>query len=103
MVHFLQNLAQSIDIQDLPGGSQAQNGGSNLGSSTVQTGLDIFYVIAGAVGLLVITIAGFRMILARGNPQQIAQARTIILYTLIGLVVIVAAGTIVGFVINSGI
>lgn len=98
-MHFFHIFAQSINIQGLPGGK----GSPNLGSNTVQNALNIFYVIAGAVGLLMITIAGFRMILARGNPQDIAQSRTIILYTLVGLVVIVAAGTIVGFVINSGI
>lgn len=103
-MHLFQLFAQTINIQDLPGGTSAQKGGgSNLSSSTVQTGLDIFYVIIGAVALLVITIAGFRIILARGNPQNIAQARTMILYTLIGLIIIVSAGTIVGFVINNGI
>lgn len=55
--------------------------------------------IAGAVALLVITMAGFRYVTSRGNPQQVTQARDAIIYALIGLVVLMSAFLIVNLVV----
>jgi hypothetical protein len=62
---------------------------------------DTFFGLMGAISLLIVTISGFRYIIARGNSQDVAKAKNTILYALIGLVVSVLAVTIVNFVLGS--
>lgn len=68
--------------------------------STITIILGIVFGIIGALALLVITIAGFRYILSAGDPQKIADAKSTIIYALIGLVVAISAEAIVAFVVN---
>jgi hypothetical protein len=68
-------------------------------SAQIRTIINIVLGVAGAVALLVITMAGFRFITSRGNPQQVAQARDAILYSLIGLVTMMSAFLIINFVV----
>lgn len=69
------------------------------GTSQIRTIINLILSIAGAVAVLVITMAGFRYVTSRGNPQQVAQARDAILYSVIGLVVMISAFVIVNFVV----
>lgn len=69
-------------------------------SDRIQTAVSIVFGIMGAVAVLIIVIAGIRFIISRGDPQAIATARRAILYSVIGLVVLVLAFSIVSFVIN---
>lgn len=82
-----------LDTSSLPGGQ--------LTHDRFQTGVNIFLVICGSVGLLVATIAGLRMTLSKGNPQAIAQARTMFIYAMVGIAVVIMAGTIVTFVLGG--
>lgn len=95
MTKFAQFFAQ-LDTSPLPNSKLST--GAN---STFQHGLNIFLAVVGGVALLVITIAGLRMVLSRGNPQAIAQSRTMITYAVVGLIIIIMAGTIVTFVLNG--
>jgi hypothetical protein len=56
--------------------------------------------IFAAVAVLVIVVAGFRYIIAKGEPQALAQAKNMIIYALVGLAVCVMAFAIVNFVIG---
>jgi hypothetical protein len=56
--------------------------------------------IFSAVAVLVIVVAGFRYIIAKGEPQALAQAKNMIIYALVGLAVCVMAFAIVNFVIG---
>lgn len=56
--------------------------------------------IFAAVAVLVIVVAGFRYIIAKGEPQALTQAKNMIVYALIGLAVCVMAFAIVNFVIG---
>jgi hypothetical protein len=67
----------------------------------IQKALDIVFTITGALALLIVTVAGFRYILSRGDPQATAQAKNAIIYALVGLSVSIAAFTIVNFVVRS--
>ena len=96
MMTKLTHFFAQLDTSPLPNSKLST--GAN---STFQHGLDVFLTIAGGVALLVITIAGLRMVLSRGNPQAIAQSRTMITYAVVGLVIIIMAGTIVTFVLNG--
>jgi hypothetical protein len=57
--------------------------------------LTVVFVVIGAVALLIMVIAGFRYIFARGDAQKITDAKNMILYSIIGLVITALAATIV--------
>jgi hypothetical protein len=57
--------------------------------------------ITGAIAVLIIVLAGFRYIVSQGNPNEISTAKNAILYSLIGLVVIMFAFAIVNFVLQG--
>jgi len=60
----------------------------------------IIAMIVGVASVFIIIISALKMISANGNPQQIASARSSIIYALIGLIIAALAGTIVGFVLT---
>jgi hypothetical protein len=55
--------------------------------------------IFATIGVLVIVIAGLKYIIAKGEPQALAQAKNMIIYALVGLAVCIMAFSIVNFVI----
>ena len=73
--------------------------GTGAGTSQIKIIVNLFLSIAGAVALLTVTMAGFRYVTSRGNPQQTAQARDAIIYSVIGLIVMMSAFIIVNFVV----
>lgn len=54
-----------------------------------------------AIAVIMIMFAGFRLAKSSGDSSKVTQARETIIYALIGLVVIIAARFIVGFVISK--
>lgn len=58
--------------------------------------------LVGAVALLFIVFNGFRYAMSRGEDAQISQAKKGIMYAVIGLIVILAAYTIVATILNFG-
>ena len=73
----------------------------SAGSSQLHNILSITFAIVAALSVLMIVIAGFRFITAQGNPQEVAKARSTILYALIGLIVSLGAEAIVGFALGK--
>lgn len=69
--------------------------------TALPTALNIVFAIAASVAMLVIVIAGFRYIVARGDARATADAKNTIIYALIGLVITMAAYSIVTFVIKG--
>lgn len=65
----------------------------------LQTILNVVLAITGAIAVLIIVLAGFRYVISQGSPDQVAQARNAIIYSLVGLVIIMVAFAIVNFVI----
>ncbi len=62
--------------------------------------LSTVFTITGAIALLVVTIGGLRYVLSHGDPSSTAQAKNMIIYALIGLVISIIAVSIVRFTIN---
>jgi cytochrome bd-type quinol oxidase subunit 2 len=91
---FLTNLAAGLDISNLPGA-----GDPDPGNSTLQNIFNLVLVICGALAVLMVVISGFRFITSRGNPAETAKARNGIIYSLIGLMVVMFAFSIVNFVV----
>ena len=86
--------AESINLDPLP------RTGTGKGNP-VETLFNIFLAILGAVAVLMITIAGLRFTLANGDPQTISRAKNTIIYSLIGVVVVISAKIIVNFVFGN--
>ena len=63
--------------------------------------LGVIFGLAGAVALLFLVIGGVRYVLSRGDPNATAQAKGTVLYSIVGLVVVILAFTIVRFVVSN--
>jgi hypothetical protein len=55
----------------------------------------------GALAFLMLIIAGLRYTISQGDPTRVADSKRMIVYTLVGLVVIALAATVVNFVISK--
>lgn len=73
----------------------------NKQNNVINVLLNIVFVIVGAITFLFMVIAGLRFVLARGEPNKLAEARKQIVYALIGLILVVSAATIVNVVLSK--
>lgn len=73
--------------------------GASADSAHLQTIVNTVLAIAGAIAVLIIVLAGFRYITSQGSPNEVTVAKNAIIYSLVGLVVIIAAFAIVNFVV----
>ena len=62
--------------------------------------VNIIFTFAVAIAPLMIIVAGFYFVTAAGNPNQINTAKQIILWTLIGLLVVLCAKGIIALFRN---
>lgn len=60
--------------------------------------LNITYFAAGIVAVFVIIIAGFLYVTSTGDPGRVTKAKNAILFAVIGLVVVMLAFIITGYV-----
>jgi hypothetical protein len=97
-MQILKTIAAVLNENDLKTLPHANVGSS---SDTVAKVLQLVFGIAGAIALLIITIAALQYVLSQGNPQSTAKAKDTILYAVVGLVICVLAFSIVSFVANS--
>jgi hypothetical protein len=89
--HLVSSTFAIVDYSSLP----KQSG------DTKQQVLDIVFALSASIALLMIVISGFRYIVANGDPNATATAKKGILYAIIGLIVVMAAYSIVAFVVNG--
>lgn len=69
--------------------------------TAIQAILQITFGIVGALAVIMILYAGFKLVSSQGNPQEAASARKTMMYALIGLAVAVSAEAIVTFVLKG--
>lgn len=67
-------------------------------TNTVETTLGLVYFTAGIMAVIIIIIAGILYITAGGNPEQVKRAKNAILYSIVGLVIILFAFGITSFI-----
>lgn len=70
-------------------------------NNTIANAMNLVLNVMGAVALIIITFAGLKYVLSRGEPQATNKAKDTILYALVGLVIIVLAHYIVAFVFHK--
>lgn len=68
--------------------------------SIIKGAINILSILAGIAAVIGIIVSGLRMILANGNAESVASARSGLIYSLVGIAVVVLAQAIVVFVLN---
>lgn len=95
MPHFLTRFSQIVNPDSI---NIPKSGADN---SVIQDGLQILFGIAAAVAVLIIAISAFRLVISRGNSQDISKARDAIIFASIGLVICMTAFMIVTYVVEN--
>lgn len=63
--------------------------------------IDTLFLVAGSIAVIIMIVGGIRYITSTGNATRIQQAKDTILYAIVGLIVVIVARAIVGFVIQN--
>lgn len=63
--------------------------------------INIISFVAGAAAIIGLIVSGLRLILSNGDSNSVATARNGILYSLIGIAIVVLAQGIVVFILNK--
>lgn len=71
------------------------------GGSLFENITNLLFIVIGAVAVIMIIVGGLKYITANGDQSQITGAKNTILYSVIGLILAVAAGGIVNFVLDN--
>lgn len=87
----MRNFAQLVDTSPLP----------HTSAKDTTDILNIALSVLGAVAFLMIIIAGLRYIIAGGDSNAVAEAKRMVIYSIVGLIVIALAASIVNFVLNK--
>lgn len=66
----------------------------------INTIINIFSIIVGAVSVIMIIIGGLRYITSAGDSSNVTGAKNTILYAIVGLVIVIFAQTIIKFVVS---
>ena len=86
-------------VQNVTGGSCNDNG--NDISNVLKVALQILSIVAGVAAVIMIVIAGLKYTTSGGNSSQVSEAKSAIIYAVVGLIIIAMAQLIIAFVING--
>lgn len=81
------------------GGSDAGNNGSLL--RMINTAIDVLLFLAGTLAVVMIIWGAIRYIISRGESADVTAAKNTITYSVVGLILAIAAYAIVHFVVSS--
>ena len=68
-------------------------------NTQLQNAINIIYMIAGVIAVIIIIIAGIQYSLSNGNAQTVSKAKNAIIYSLVGLIVVASAFVITNYVL----
>ena len=93
MKQFLVQFAQKINAGEvgIPTGS---------GDQLLQNGLNLAYFLAGVVAVIVIIFAGVMYVISSGDAGRVAKAKNLLVYSIVGLIIVISAFAITNFVIG---
>lgn len=69
-------------------------------TTTVDVAINIITAIAAGIAVFMVVFGGFKLVVSSGDPQAVGTSTRLIIYALVGLVIIIAARVIVGFVLG---
>jgi len=83
------------------GGTGCGGGAQTTIGKVINTIVRIISVVLGAVGVIMVIVAGFKYITSGGDAGSVSSAKTTLIYALVGLAVAALAQFLVDFVFNS--
>ena len=86
----------AVDLGEIPD----TGGGTDIHSALENVIMKILTFL-GIVAVIVIVVAGIRLIIGGADEQQREKARNAVLYAVIGLILVLLAGAIVRFVADN--
>lgn len=96
------SLLVQVPQEDVPTEVNPLPGGENLTVAAIIISIINFILqFAAALAVLMIIIGGVRYITSAGNDAALEQARKIIIYSILGLVIIILSFVIVNFVLKQ--
>lgn len=97
----LNQFAQSSKPLIISKGDLGLTGTSDkLSGGDVAAVLNLVYIVAGIVAVIIIIIGGIRYASSNGDSNGVQSAKNTIMYAVIGLVVVIIAAAITNFVIE---
>ena len=69
--------------------------------SLIRTIINVLSIVVGAVSVIMIIIGGFRYVVSNGDSGAVSGAKNTILYSVVGLVIVLFAQIIVRFVLTN--
>lgn len=89
-----QQLASLLDANNL--------GIPKTDATNSMTGLlNTVYWLAGVIAVIIIIVAGFMYVTSSGDAAKVVKAKNAIMYAVIGLIIIIFAYVITGFITGS--
>lgn len=79
-------------------GSQGTN--TNPVIHVLKIAIDVISLIVGIAAVIGVVVSGLRLVIANGDSNSIASARSGLLYSLIGIAIVLSAQAIVVFVLD---
>lgn len=76
-----------------------QNG--QFGNDQLDAILKVVYFALGIIAVVMLIIGGIMYTTSNGDAAQVARAKNTIVYTIVGVVVLVSATAIIGFVLEA--
>ncbi len=99
----LQSICQNNPSNGLCAGynkGTAAEPGDNAVLDTISKVIDIMSYVAGILAVIMVIYGGFLYVTSAGEPQKAATGRQTIIYSLIGIVVVVVARQLILFVLD---
>jgi hypothetical protein len=77
------------------------NDSTNNITNTIRNAINLFSAIVGIIAVIVILVAGFQYVTAAGDSSKVSNAKTTLIYAIVGLIVAALSQAIVQFVLKK--
>jgi hypothetical protein len=82
------------------GTTQGNSANANPARDLLNSVIDVMAFIAGALAVIFLIFGGFRYVKSGGDSGKVSEAKNMIAYALIGIIVVVLARQLILFVLN---
>ena len=82
------------------GAAACQHGSADPVTHTISRVIRIVSIIAGIGAIIVISVAGIMYVTAHGDANQVSNAKTAIIYSFVGLIIIILAQPIIAYIVE---
>jgi hypothetical protein len=99
----LPHLALASTQSQLQAGANAASGGGSSPdlNTTIGKVVNLLSSLVGVLAVIMLIVGGFRYVTSGGNQENTKNARSTIIYALVGLVIVGLAQSIVRFVLHA--